>query len=1310
MESSNEKTRFEIIWDKPTITAIGDGYSIIELEDCGPRGKKFGPQLYGKMFNIAVPRESDISLTVEYIDWTDWEPIIPAPRGWNPYSEPIQSYIDSAEYSQITGGNISIVSDQIWRGVRVIGVDVIPIQYNPRFGVRFINHTTISVTHSNGILPIYDERLYHPVIGNLYRASLINPDVAIPEKTYAVDEWDPADGAELLVITTSYYVDNFQPWYEWKLFMGMPTIIALTDTIGSSIDAIKDFITDAYYNWTIPPIFLLIVGDSEDIPTFYDYSTGIGDNNYCTVDGDDIIPDIFPGRMSVDNNSQLELVVLKHLNYEKEPDTTDDWYARAIGVVREEDCPFDGGPDDSSYLAAVSYAMEVCSLAGYSSARMFTKCSGDNSSTVRPYLAAGCNFVTFRGQGVSDWWSPFGGLLHTASGKKLPIFVSITCSMGSFHMDGSPCEEVTRSGTISNPTGGVAWYGQARTSSNSQERSSLSKHIFEGFFPAGLTELAAAHTYGKNEMLSEFGGGYAARIEYLTTTLVGSPEMRAWTAPITDAEVICPEPLSLGYNLLHIQVSRDGDEPASNARVAVHQADNFSYGITDSEGIVEVGITIDVVEEENVILVVTGSNIYPYVDTIDVILSGIGISSAPVEFVDIVGDGDGLLNPGETIAFIPRITNLGDSTSPELSGVVRINDPQITLLDSETVFPSVAPDDTVSGDSIKFMVSSNHIADSSIPILMEISGEDVGPWYRYIEPSPAIHRFEITDYNIELLDNPPYGNGNGLIEPREHIFLKLTLENETEADGFSLFGKTTSTYPAIFYCDSVGFGNLTRLSSSQSLPNFLFVVMPEIPPSTEFTLDIHIFGECPMYEFWDTLHIHLSTSEFPCDIVTGPDSFGYYIIDETDISSGLAPTFQWNDISEIGELITEITDSDDNQANIALPFTLNFYDQSYDSITVSSNGFVAPPGISDVSPEPYEIPDSLESPAGIISPLWADLAPHRTGCDIYSYYDSSSNQFIIQYDNIEFYYTENRVTFQIVICDTDSIAYNEIYFYYNLCDTPMTNYSVGIESPHQDDGLQYYFYPDGYTSGGGLPIESGRALRITTITPGDHSPPWLFYYGSLQYDDVSGNGDGIPDAGEEIKMTFQIKNAGGEPAYETVALPVATEYIEPIAIESEFGDIIPGSVTDNLSNPIYFRIMDSCPDDTSLVVPISFSTSAPFEITDTIALYIYIGSSGIFDSDLKIENNFTVNTFPNPFNSSTTIDLFIDRTDDKNSREVNIALFNIQGRKIATLYNGTLGPGKHRFRLDGENLQSGLYLIKIDVSERSYVHKVLLIR
>src|SRR5690606_30682917 len=72
-------------------------------------------------------------------------------------------------------------------------------------------------------------------------------------------------------------------------------------------------------------------------------------------------------------------------------------------------------------------------------------------------------------------------------------------------------------------------------------------------------------------------------------------------------------------------------------------------------------------------------------------------------------------------------------------------------------------------------------------------------------------------------------------------------------------------------------------------------------------------------------------------------------------------------------------------------------------------------------------------------------------------------------------------------------------------------------------------------------------------------------------------------------------------------------------------------------------------------------------------------------------NQFEISSiYPNPFNPSTTIKYAVNQ-----SGKINIQVFDILGRSVATLFDGVASEGVHQLRFDGASLSSGTYIVRV---------------
>jgi hypothetical protein len=82
-----------------------------------------------------------------------------------------------------------------------------------------------------------------------------------------------------------------------------------------------------------------------------------------------------------------------------------------------------------------------------------------------------------------------------------------------------------------------------------------------------------------------------------------------------------------------------------------------------------------------------------------------------------------------------------------------------------------------------------------------------------------------------------------------------------------------------------------------------------------------------------------------------------------------------------------------------------------------------------------------------------------------------------------------------------------------------------------------------------------------------------------------------------------------------------------------------------------------------------------------------------------------LDNFPNPFNSSTFVTF---RT--SHLQEVTLNVTDLLGRHVATLHDGMLEPGEHKFTFDGSNLPSGIYFARVQAGGFVKTQKLLLLK
>ena len=108
----------------------------------------------------------------------------------------------------------------------------------------------------------------------------------------------------------------------------------------------------------------------------------------------------------------------------------------------------------------------------------------------------------------------------------------------------------------------------------------------------------------------------------------------------------------------------------------------------------------------------------------------------------------------------------------------------------------------------------------------------------------------------------------------------------------------------------------------------------------------------------------------------------------------------------------------------------------------------------------------------------------------------------------------------------------------------------------------------------------------------------------------------------------------------------------------------------------------------------------------TLELYDYSSLSSVGEEHPTIPCSFELEpAFPNPFNSSTTIRYSIPA-----AASVRLAVYDVSGREVTTMTQGNQAAGKYTYRLNGSQLASGIYFVKLTAGSATKTQKIVLVR
>tara|TARA_Y100001970_G_C14254379_1_gene874155 strand:+ start:1541 stop:4801 length:3261 start_codon:yes stop_codon:yes gene_type:complete len=115
---------------------------------------------------------------------------------------------------------------------------------------------------------------------------------------------------------------------------------------------------------------------------------------------------------------------------------------------------------------------------------------------------------------------------------------------------------------------------------------------------------------------------------------------------------------------------------------------------------------------------------------------------------------------------------------------------------------------------------------------------------------------------------------------------------------------------------------------------------------------------------------------------------------------------------------------------------------------------------------------------------------------------------------------------------------------------------------------------------------------------------------------------------------------------------------------------------------------------------IIFDYSGSFEIVDIIV------ANSHSEIDVVMPNVFGLSAaYPNPFNPTTSINLYIPIESD-----INVQVYDLSGRSVSTLLSGLQSRGNYNLTWDASDHASGMYLVRAENVDAISVQKILLLK
>ncbi len=1014
------------------------------------------------------------------------------------------------------------------------------------------------------------------------------------------------------------------------------------------------------------------------------------------------------GRISADTPTHCATQVAKILGYERTPIEGDpNWPVSATLMICEDN---DAG--DWIYYMNTWLIYDLLDNAGYAPVdTLFTR-NDVTRSQVYASVNAGKGFLNYRGQAWTDWLYPFDiSADNTTSGWRLPVVVSATCATGIYDLDGFACEKWMRAGNVWNPKGCAAYFATSTAFPASQELSLRRGHVDEGFFEnifedEGRT-LGEACLAGKMKLYLKCDD----QVDYEGWNLLGDPEMNLWTDTPFPLSVLHDEGTQIGESEFVVTVMAEGSFLEDALVTCAKDDEVYSLDYTDEFG--QASLSISPTTSGALTVTVTARNAVPYEGTALVLESGPFISYSALSIDDSTGgNGDGYLNPGESVEVAVALTNIGNEEAETVAAILRTIEPHTTVTDSTAAYGSIQPDSTSWGqDTFEIVVSPDCPTGTLIPLSLSVSysGSDGS----VLNPPPVeVVTGHLAYSATECDDHTPGGNDDGLPGAGETVALSVFIVNDGPSDLATIQGTLWTTDASVVVTSAhAAFADAPagQTCDNQEVP-FIISVSPTALSGYHVPLSLAITADGGTYQYSDTVELEIVLTASSLGAPTGPDAYGYYAYDQADSAYGPAPTFEWTDIVPPGPgtIITEITDDDAAVTTKPIIFGLRYYGETHGQISINSNGFLTAGWTDYRFGDNSRIPDT-HGPPNMIAPFWDDLDPSAGG-DIYYWLDVANHRYIVQFDEVLRHGTTEAETFQVIFLNetyyptpTDDTM---ILIQYKDVSNPL-QCTVGIENEDQTDGIEWLY--DGAYGPQAGPVADSTAILFTTITPEEPDVTWLVLDGTVVDDNAGGNGDGIAQPGETISLSIGLANEGGSDATDISLLLSSRESTISVSDSTALVPDIPAGSWAQSTDPFVFTVSETIGDTVATLWARIDANEGTYSGAARIDLHIDLSATGAADEPETAIFRFRP-CYPNPFTLDTTMHLTLPATEP-----VTVRIYNPAGRLVTTLVDAPLAAGRHLIRWDGTDgtgnrVASGVYFVRLEAGPDEALRKVVLLR
>ncbi len=714
------------------------------------------------------------------------------------------------------------------RGVDVVLVGVTPFQYNPvtkelivhrdiRFEIDFLGGTEFGDTRLRS-------RWFDPIL----RDAILNFR-ALPEMDYN-RSLNVTENQDYEYVIISPDDPTFLAWADsiknWRTLQGIRTGIFTTNEIGgNTTNAIESFINNAYNNWAVPPVAVLIIGDygssgNTVISPIYDNYCA-SDHIYADVNGNHMA-DLVLARMTAQTEAHLSTMVNKVLRYESNPPTNPDYYAHPITAMGwqterwfqlcsevingfwehelgkqpvRENAIYSGTPGGA--WSTNTNTSQVVNYFGPSGTNYIPSNTshltdwGGNATRINNDINSGAFMLQHRDHGLeSGWGEPYyrSNNLSGLNNEDLTFVFSVNCLTGKFNYSGEVFAE-----RFHRMTNGALGLIAASEVSYSFVNDAYVWGMYDFMWPQFMPSYG---TDGPENILPAFAN--VAGKYFL--------QQSSWPYNTSNKEVTyylfhdfgdafstvyseVPQALAVTHNPTIVSGATTFDVIADAGSFIALTVDGEILATAEGTGsLVSMQIPF-LMPTKKVNVTITKQNYYRYSASVDVVpASGPYVINDSFIIDDASGNGDGILDYGENVLLNFTVKNVGIDQANNVDVFIGTDDIYVTLSDTSEFYGAI-PADSVKTINAAYSFEVSPLVPDGHNIGFRVRATDgVNTWISYFSITAQAPTLELLEFTI----NDALGNSNGKLDPGETADLYITMKNTGSSDAADVVGSVLS--------------------------------------------------------------------------------------------------------------------------------------------------------------------------------------------------------------------------------------------------------------------------------------------------------------------------------------------------------------------------------------------------------------------------------------------------------------------------------------------------------------------------------------